>query len=126
MTLYIAQAINSETMFCVWISAVYCTFCGVYVIMPTITAKCFGQKYFTMTYGLIYTGGFISALTVAFLGSLINKVGWFGLFSTISGVTFISRIIYEIFLTKIDDPIFLIGWILTILFYVKKSNGSDL
>jgi hypothetical protein len=125
MTLYISQAINSETMFCVWISGVYCTFCGVYVIMPTITAKCFGQKYFTMTYGLMYTGGFISALTVAFLGSLINKVGWFGLFSTISGATFISKVIFQ-FLKKNHNLEFQIGWILTILFYVKKSNGNDL
>ena len=56
-TLYLTKFINSEAVFLIWISGIYFTFCGIYVVMPVITAKCFGQKNFTSIYGLVFTTG---------------------------------------------------------------------
>jgi MFS transporter, OFA family, oxalate/formate antiporter len=55
-TFYLTKLIETynEIFYLIWVCAVYFTQCGVYVIMPTVVVKCFGQKNFTSIYGLIF------------------------------------------------------------------------
>lgn len=107
ITLYISKIIESETMLMIWICALYLSFCGIYVIMPIIVVRCFGQKYFTMNYGLMYTCGVVSSLSTPIFGALINQIGWFGMFCCLTGCVSVS-------------------WFMTFFFYVKKSDGIDI
>jgi Na+/melibiose symporter-like transporter len=52
-TLYLTKFIDSKEVYMIWICLIYFVQCGTYVLMPTITAKCFGQKNFGSIYGFM-------------------------------------------------------------------------
>ena len=42
-------------MYVIWVCLIFGTFCGNFALFPTATAKAFGQKYFTVNYGMIFS-----------------------------------------------------------------------
>jgi hypothetical protein len=58
-TVYLTKfmTLSQEAFYLIWICAIFFNQCGIYVLMPTITSKCFGQKHFTSIYGLMFLLG---------------------------------------------------------------------
>jgi hypothetical protein len=44
---------ESKALYSLWVCMLFFAQCGVFVIMPTVTAKTFGQKNFTAIYGFV-------------------------------------------------------------------------
>ena len=54
-TLYLTE-FGQKATFAVWIWAIFFSFCGNFVLLPTASALCFGTKYHSKNYGLVMTG----------------------------------------------------------------------
>jgi hypothetical protein len=61
-TLYVIRLSEINELYLVWICAIFFSHCGIYVLIPTITAKSFGQKHFTTIYGFMLLCGVTSHL----------------------------------------------------------------
>ncbi|XP_014667549.1 PREDICTED: uncharacterized protein LOC106809104, partial [Priapulus caudatus] len=84
MTL-IATPHGGATMYAVWISAIYLVFSGLFILIPTAVSRCFGQKYFAINFGLVFSANAITTPIGALLASLLlDPLGWFGMFSLVS------------------------------------------
>lgn len=44
-----------EWMYFIWVCLMFGTFCGNFALFPAATAKAFGQKYFTVNYGMVFS-----------------------------------------------------------------------
>jgi MFS family permease len=44
----------TEMIYLIWVCCIFLAQCGIWVILPTAVAKCFGQRNFTSVYGLIF------------------------------------------------------------------------
>ncbi|CAF0937021.1 unnamed protein product [Brachionus calyciflorus] len=106
-TLYLTKFLGIKELYILWISAIMFCQCGIFVLMATVTAKCFGQKNFTAIYALIFLVGIPSSILTAVLSTQSDLFGWFWFFMIGSFLT-------------------LIGWFLCLVFNVKKSNGADI
>ncbi|XP_018011834.1 uncharacterized MFS-type transporter YhjX [Hyalella azteca] len=69
-------------------AAVWCvffTFCGTFVLMPTVTEKAFGARHYTTNYGLLFTTQVLSGVLVASLNQLLlHAIGYTGCFLTVA------------------------------------------
>lgn len=72
-TLYLTKFIAVKEIYMLWICSVMFCQCGVYVLIPTVTAKCFGQKNFTSIYALVFLIGVYLKIMIIFI--LINILG---------------------------------------------------
>ncbi|RNA25059.1 oxalate:formate antiporter-like isoform X1 [Brachionus plicatilis] len=106
-TLYLIQFIGFKYLYAIQIGLVMTCRSGALVLMPTITAKTFGQKNFQSIYGALYMATLLSSFVVGELGSHGHELGWFWLFLTCSLIAFV-------------------GWTLGFVFNVKKINGDDI
>ncbi|XP_035693942.1 oxalate:formate antiporter-like [Branchiostoma floridae] len=93
--------VGAKVMFFIWICGIFGSFCGNFSLFPTATAKTFGPDYVAVNYGLVFTSGLVSSITGGIITSaLMSALGWFGMFSLVSGMTAISGIIAFLFKAK--------------------------
>lgn len=106
-TFYLTKFIQIKEIFAVWVCAINFTVAGVYVITPTAVAKSFGQKYFTLIYGILIFINLPIGVATSFISISIDALGWFWYF--IIGCCFS-----------------LIGFFAAFFFNVKKEDGNDI
>ncbi|CAH1245153.1 SLC16A14 [Branchiostoma lanceolatum] len=93
--------VGSKVMFFIWICGIFGSFCGNFSLFPTATAKTFGPEYVAVNYGLVFTSNLVSSITGGIITSaLMSALGWFGMFSLVSGMTAISGVIAFLFKAK--------------------------
>ncbi|KAF2364638.1 Major facilitator superfamily [Trinorchestia longiramus] len=64
---------------CVWF--IFFTFCGTFVLMPTVAEKAFGSRHYTSNYGLFFTSQVVSGILVASINQLLLRtIGYAGCF----------------------------------------------
>jgi len=79
-TLYLTE-FGQKATFAIWIWAIFFSFCGNFVLLPTATAQCFGTKNSSKNYGLVMTGSAAAAPLIAVLTqSLSPVIGYLGMF----------------------------------------------
>ncbi|XP_028401611.1 uncharacterized protein LOC114524659 [Dendronephthya gigantea] len=107
MTLTLTEKAGKSLYF-IWVCLMFGTFSGNFALFPIATVKTFGQKYFTVNYGLMFTSQIFSGVMGALLAqNLSDKLGWFGLFSLVAGFSVLCLF-------------------LTFSFDAKKPNGEDI
>jgi len=83
-TLYFTE-FGQRATFAIWIWAIFFSFCGNFVLLPTATALCFGTKNSSKNYGLVMTGSAAAAPIIAILTQVLSPiVGFLGMFIIIS------------------------------------------
>jgi len=72
---------GQKATFAIWVWAIFFSFCGNFVLLPTATAQCFGTANSSKNYGLVMTGSAAAAPIIAILTqSLSPKIGFLGMF----------------------------------------------
>lgn len=70
---------------------IFFTFCGTFVLMPTVAEKAFGSKHYTSNYGLFFTSQVVSGILVSTLNQLLlSTIGYTGCFLTVASVSAIG------------------------------------
>ena len=83
-TLYFTE-FGQRATYAIWIWAIFFSFCGNFVLLPTATALCFGTKNSSKNYGLVMTGSAAAAPIIAILTQVLSPiVGFLGMFIIIS------------------------------------------
>ena len=83
-TLYFTEY-GQRATFAIWIWAIFFSFCGNFVLLPTATAQCFGTKNSSKNYGLVMTGSAAAAPLIALLTQFMSPViGFLGMFIIIA------------------------------------------
>merc|ERR550519_2459164 len=83
-TLYFTE-FGQRATFAIWIWAIFFSFCGTFVLLPTASAMCFGTKNSSKNYGLVMTGSAAAAPIIAILTQVLSPVvGFLGMFIIIS------------------------------------------
>jgi len=83
-TLYFTE-FGQRTTFAIWICAIFFSFCGNFVLLPTATAACFGTRNSSKNYGLVMTGSAVAAPVIAVLTQFMSPViGFLGMFIIIA------------------------------------------
>ncbi|XP_046552619.1 oxalate:formate antiporter-like [Haliotis rubra] len=71
---------GGKVMLMIWLCLIYGTFSGFYALMPSLTVSLYGQKYYSVNYGLLYTSMIVVQLAGALLTSqLKSAIGWQGI-----------------------------------------------
>ncbi|XP_046325954.1 oxalate:formate antiporter-like [Haliotis rufescens] len=71
---------GGKVMLMIWLCLIYGTFSGFYALMPSLTVSLYGQKYYSVNYGLLFTCQIVVQLTGALLTSqLKSTIGWQGI-----------------------------------------------
>uniref|UniRef100_A0A2C9L5X0 Major facilitator superfamily (MFS) profile domain-containing protein n=1 Tax=Biomphalaria glabrata TaxID=6526 RepID=A0A2C9L5X0_BIOGL len=92
---------GGKALFFVYICLLFGSFSGSFALLPTATAKCFGRKYLSINYGLVFTSQIVTAPLGAFLSqTLKSSIGWTGLFFMVSGFSFVAFLLTVIFNAK--------------------------
>ena len=83
-TLYFTEY-GQRATFAVWIWAIFFSFCGNFVLLPTATAMCFGTRNSSKNYGLVMTGSGVAAPLIALLTQFLSPIiGFLGMFIIIA------------------------------------------
>ncbi|CAG2100853.1 unnamed protein product [Medioppia subpectinata] len=91
LTFIITQSFQSKLLYFIWVSAIFFTFSGIFVIFPTATAQVFGKTNAGTIYGLLFTAPALSSLVGALLFQIIqNELGWFGSFFMVAVFTILG------------------------------------
>ncbi|KAK0059761.1 oxalate:formate antiporter-like isoform X1, partial [Biomphalaria pfeifferi] len=99
---------GGKALFFVYICLLFGSFSGSFALLPTATAKCFGRKYLSINYGLVFTSQIVTAPLGAFLSqTLKSSIGWTGLFFMVSGFSFVA-------------------FLLTVMFNAKSRKGFEI
>lgn len=92
-TLYFSE-FGGKALYAVWICAIFFSFCGNFVLLPTASAQCFGTKYSSKNYGLLMTGSAAAAPVIAILTQGLSPiVGYLGMFVLIACCSAISGLL---------------------------------
>ncbi|XP_059159550.1 oxalate:formate antiporter-like [Physella acuta] len=84
---------GGKPVFFLFVCLLFGSFSGSFALFPTATAKCFGRKYLSINYGLVFTSQMVTAPLGTFLSqSLKTAIGWSGLFFMVAGFSFASLI----------------------------------
>ncbi|CAG0896722.1 unnamed protein product [Darwinula stevensoni] len=87
----LATSLGGELMFTIWIFAIYATFCGTFVLLPTVTYQTFGPTYASLNYGIVFSNTVFSAPLTSILTQYLSEdFGWFGIFCLLAGFAFLS------------------------------------
>jgi len=74
-----------KVLFAVWVWAIFFSFCGNFVLLPTATAQCFGTRHSSKNYGLVMIGSAVASFVIALLTSTLQPVlGFLGMFLIIA------------------------------------------
>ena len=96
-TLYFTEY-GQRATFAVWVWAIFFSFCGNFVLLPTATAQCFGTRNSSKNYGLVMTGSAVGGLLTAVLTQLLSPVfGFLGMFITIAVLSSASAVLTLLF-----------------------------
>jgi len=96
-TLYFTE-FGQKATFAIWIWAIFFSFCGNFVLLPTATAQCFGTKNSSKNYGLVMTGSAAAAPLIAVLTqSLSPVIGYLGMFILLAVFSALAGIITFLF-----------------------------
>ena len=83
-TLYFTEYAQRAT-FAIWIWAIFFSFCGNFVLLPTATAQCFGTRNSSKNYGLVMTGSAVASPLIALLTQFLSPIlGFQGMFIIIA------------------------------------------
>jgi MFS family permease len=97
-TLYATTAVH-ESMFFIWICMLYFGIAGNFTIIPAAVAKEFGQKNFSIVFGMIVTGLLPAGLSAALLSSyLVDLINWYGVYFILTAFNILAFIIVLIFM----------------------------
>ena len=103
-TLYLTE-FGQKATFAVWIWAIFFSFCGNFVLLPTASALCFGTKHHSKNYGLLMTGmAAASPLIATLTQDLSPLVGYHGMFVIIAVFSGISASINFFFFPAKPSP----------------------
>ena len=92
-TLYFTE-FGQKATFAIWVWAIFFSFCGNFVLLPTATALCFGTRHSSKNYGLVMTGSAAAAPLIAVLTQYLNPViGFLGMFIIIAVFSAVAAII---------------------------------
>merc|ERR1719384_2765019 len=84
--------------FTIWIWAIYATFPGTYSTQPAVTTQTFGHKHGGTIYGFLFTSDIVNNLLVGVLSkSILNSMGWMGLFLILASFGVLACIITRFF-----------------------------
>ncbi|XP_041369549.1 uncharacterized protein LOC121383508 [Gigantopelta aegis] len=101
-------SVAGKAMFFIWVCLLFLTFSGSFSLMPTATARSFGQTHYAVNYGLLFTSQVITNPIGAILTSQLKAViGWYGMFFMVSAFSFASLL-------------------MTMTFNVKNCQGKDI
>ncbi|XP_067670073.1 oxalate:formate antiporter-like [Haliotis asinina] len=71
---------GEKVMVMIWLCLIYGTFSGFYALMMSLTVSLYGQKYYSVNYGLLFTSMIVVQLAGALLTSqLKSAIGWQGI-----------------------------------------------
>ncbi|XP_076055964.1 apicoplast pyruvate carrier 1-like isoform X2 [Oratosquilla oratoria] len=77
-----------------WVWAIFLTFSGTFVLLPTVIEKAFGSQFYSANYGLCFTCQAVSGPLLATLNNLLlHSVGYTGCFIIIAVLTSLSCIV---------------------------------
>ncbi|KAL5004644.1 hypothetical protein ScPMuIL_018100 [Solemya velum] len=100
-------SLTGKTLYTIYVCLLFLSFSGNFSLLPTATAKAFGQKNYSIIYGLVFSSSVItSPLAAVLTQTLKGSIGWYGMFFVVSGFSFLSLIL---------------GW----SFKVKREDGQD-
>ncbi|CAF0937012.1 unnamed protein product [Brachionus calyciflorus] len=104
-TLYLIQYSNLNFLYAIHVGFIMVCRSGIFVLLPTVTARTFGPKHFQAIYGALNLAGLLSSFVIGELGSHVYLFGWFWLFFTCSLIAFL-------------------GWLLAFCYNVKNSKNE--
>ncbi|XP_072035072.1 apicoplast pyruvate carrier 1-like isoform X2 [Amphiura filiformis] len=103
-----AAPYGGKPMFFIWIFMIFFIFSGSFSLFPTATARAFGSEHVGINYGLVFSSNIISGPIGALLPIVLqDTLGWNGMFGLLSGFS-------------------VIGFILTVMFNVKRPTGENI
>ncbi|XP_069119495.1 oxalate:formate antiporter-like isoform X2 [Argopecten irradians] len=103
LTFSLTERVGSG-LFLVYVCVMFLSFSGNFSLLPTATAKCFGQKYYVINYGFVFTASIVtSPINVVLTSTLQASLGWYGLFFMVAGFSFTSFLISMLFNEKRPD-----------------------
>ncbi|XP_033118248.1 uncharacterized MFS-type transporter YhjX-like [Anneissia japonica] len=109
MTLNLCSKVEgNKAMFFIWVCFLFFILSGNFALLPTATSRAFGSRYVGTNYGLVFTSQVITGPLGTILSStLSDTLGWFGMFTLISGFSFIGLVLALAFNVKTPDGRFI-------------------
>ncbi|XP_046342150.1 oxalate:formate antiporter-like [Haliotis rufescens] len=93
--------LGGEALYFIYVCLLFGTLAGNYSLFSVAAARSFGEKYYPINFGLIFTSQTITAPLGAILASQLKaQIGWFGMFSLIAGFSFLSLLLITTFNVK--------------------------
>ncbi|XP_046349957.2 oxalate:formate antiporter-like [Haliotis rufescens] len=87
----IATEYGGKAMYFIWVCCLGFSMNGIFSILPLIAIEMFGNKYYSVNYGLVHTAGIAFGLVGATISSQSkDTLGWHGLFLLSAGISVIS------------------------------------
>jgi len=94
LTLIAIREWSSKIAYLVWICGIFFTFSGTFALIPMVTAKLFGPKYFGLNFGIMFSAFALSAFCSSLLSKgLYDAIGYQGIFFFVAGCTFTGFLI---------------------------------
>ncbi|CAG2175374.1 unnamed protein product [Oppiella nova] len=104
LTFITTQSFNSKLLYFMWVSAIFFSFSGIFVIFPTATAQVFGKTNAGTIYGLLFTAPALSSLIGALLFQIIqHELGWFGSFFMVAVLTVLALLLMVFFPSNVES-----------------------
>ncbi|XP_046562713.1 uncharacterized protein LOC124271606 isoform X2 [Haliotis rubra] len=103
-TFTLTKVADGKPLFFIYVCLTFGTFSGNYSLIPTATARTFGQEYFIQIYGILFS----SQMVISPVGSLLTSyltdlIGWYGLFFLTAACSSCSFILMFFFNKKMPD-----------------------
>uniref|UniRef100_A0A0L8H9V1 Major facilitator superfamily (MFS) profile domain-containing protein n=1 Tax=Octopus bimaculoides TaxID=37653 RepID=A0A0L8H9V1_OCTBM len=78
---FIITEYGGKPLFFIWVCLIFLTFSGSFSTFPSCTMRCFGEQYYSINYGLLFTSQAMTAIIGSLLSeNLLPLIGWMGLF----------------------------------------------
>ncbi|XP_071085864.1 apicoplast pyruvate carrier 1-like [Haliotis cracherodii] len=101
MITFNSTRLGGKPLFFIYVCLLYGTLAGNFALFSVAVARSFGQTHYAINYGLAFTSQVVTApLGAIFASQLKTQIGWFGLFSMITGFTFLSLLLTTTFNVK--------------------------
>ena len=98
LTFY-TSSLGGKEMYFIWVCIIFFCVGGNFSVFPTAVARCFGLKYVSINYGLLFTSqivaGSVGSLVATTLNSLIKFYGLMFVVSFLTTLSFIISLLYK-------------------------------
>ena len=98
LTFY-TSSLGGKEMYFIWVCIIFFCVGGSFSVFPTAVARCFGLKYVSINYGLLFTSqivaGSVGSLVATTLNSLIKFYGLMFVVSFLTTLSFIISLLYK-------------------------------